>query len=87
MMKSTIALASRGRIIPSGYKRSIALATIGWILITSGPQPPQPVEETRYAVGGGMAPMNALTLKRLIQDDDELLAIIKIWVNGNDTML
>jgi hypothetical protein len=86
---STIALATRGRIIPNGYKRTLALASLGWILVSSGPPPPPiPIELSTSGGGGGIGIVDGSPLyrqemarvKRLIQDDDELLAMIKIFV-------
>lgn len=85
-MFSTISLATRGRIIPAGKKRALALATLGWILVSAGPQPPQPIEPPQAAVsGGGVSPgyyYEEVRLKRLLQDDDELLAMIQIFLKS-----
>ena len=89
-MKSTIALATRGRIVPSGAKSALALASLGWILITTTPVPPTPPTQQ---TGGQFVGYTQKQLKyedgfvtydndlktRIAKDDKEIELFIKTF--------
>jgi hypothetical protein len=73
---STIAFATRGRIVPSGSVGTIGLATVGWILPQNGPQPPKRsgIPPRRDSDEGGRYH------EFLLKDDEEIFEILKMWV-------
>ena len=98
-LKSPLAMATRGRIIPSGVAKTLAIASLGWILVGGVVPPPQPPQGGLFVGGGGLGGKHHHTerygehdeeryrdwelKKRIQRDDDEVLAIIKIFIEKN----
>jgi len=82
-MINPLAIATRGRISNS-VSRSLTLATIGWILslpvnIPMNDGGHMPIHE--IISGGQIKNIKAEQIrKRLLQEDEEILSIIKIFV-------
>ena len=79
---STIALATRGRILPAGVRKTLAIASLGWILIGGviPPTPPSPYVERAKSIVGGRYNGEKELLDLLMKEDDEVLHILKSWV-------
>lgn len=93
---STIALATRGRIVPASARSALAIASLGWILIAGGPPPPKPGHhdtgpDTVQPIGGSGGRHKIIVetalRARLLREDEEILAIIQAYVYAKNRML
>ena len=81
-MINSLAIATRGRISNS-VKKTLTLATLGWLVVTGDPVPPKP------PISGGNSTTHTrraqdteknIIYKQLMREDDEMLTIIKIFL-------
>ena len=89
---STISFATRGRVIPNNIAKTLALASIGWILVGGTPTPPTPPAPT-IQTGGSFIGYTQKQLKyedgfvindndlktRIAKDDKEIELFIKTF--------
>lgn len=82
-MTNPLAIATRGRISNS-VKKTLTLATLGWLVVTGDPVPPKPPIS-----GGGNSTTHTRRVKdtekniiysKILREDDEMLTIIKIFL-------
>jgi hypothetical protein len=81
-MINPLSIATRGRIANTA-KRTLTLATIGWMLTTSTPPtPPNPVTPDIAQGGSYTSEKTKLDKRRnfVLRDDDEILSIIKMFL-------
>lgn len=84
-MKSPISIATRGRIAQTS-KRTLTLATIGWLCFSTTPPPPdtptKPKKKKEVETGLNVTymPDQFSLAKRIKREDEEILEIIKIFV-------
>ena len=84
-MKSPISIATRGRIAQTS-KKTLTLATIGWLVFSSTPPPPytptKPKKKTEKETGLNVTylPHEFNLAERIKKDDNEILEIIKIFL-------
>lgn len=81
-MINPLAIATRGRISNS-VKKTLTLATLGWLVVTGDPIPPKP------PISGGNSTTHTRRVKdtekniiysKILREDDEMLTIIKIFL-------
>lgn len=80
---NSLTLATRGRINNSA--KALTYATLGWLIAISDPLPPEPIT---IKVGGnanlfsekGLPSEKNIILRDIKKDDDELLNILKIFL-------
>jgi len=75
-MKSPISIATRGRITPS-VKRTLTLATIGWLTILGEPSTGMGVDS---GIGEAMQAPHRIEYTAWKYDDEDILSIIKVFV-------
>ena len=80
---NSLTLATRGRINNSA-KKALTYATLGWLIVISDPLPPEPIT---IKVGGNanlfsekLPSEKNIILRDIKKDDDELLNILKIFL-------
>ena len=85
-MINPLAIATRGRIAASA-KKTLTLAVVGWLFYSSLIEPIVPTVPIRYVDERVESveeieevPGKRKHELRLLQDDEEILTIIKIWV-------
>lgn len=82
-MINPLAIATKGRISNS-IKKTLTYATLGWLIAISDPLPPEPII---IKVGGNanlfsekLPSEKNIILRDIKKDDDELLNILKIFL-------
>jgi hypothetical protein len=75
-----LAVATRGRLSTS-VKRTLTLATLGWLVVTTDPVPEKPKGGggNRYTTPKQQIDKN-ITFVNIKRDDDEVLNLIKIFL-------
>ena len=81
-MISPISISTRGRITKS-VKRTLTIATIGW-LVTIGSPSNNDYPRRVYIEYDGAGKKNILDehIKRLLQEDEEILAIVQVFTKS-----
>jgi len=81
MIRRSVSIATRGRI--SAVKAAITIASIGWLVIVGNPSNNDYARRV-YIEDDGAGKKNILDehIKRLLQEDEEILAIVQVFTKS-----